>query len=260
MQVDVVAAVIGKPSKKTLMRAVTCLGHSVNLRAPLKPTSENLEIVKKEYQARQLEYVAQVLRDEVIWEFGTLKNARDSGDELLIVYEEISKRGVRKIVEREAIKRIRNEFFRNISSIEIDNQLYNSKSPYLDQLEEDLDNSLHSEGILAERELVTALLNDDLYPSCYNSLQFAKVPNPTGCFLLQSFLRKRSLLMPVENNFVPLFKPACEQLIGCSNIILECPNAKTSKRPANILVRADALYCWRIIAAHGSGVHKHNVV
>ncbi|KAK0739030.1 hypothetical protein B0T21DRAFT_361787 [Apiosordaria backusii] len=164
VQVDVVAAIIGQPSKPALMRAATHLGRSVDPRAPVKPTADDLKIVGREHHLEELEYFREVLRSEIISESGTLKKARDAKTELYAAYEDIVKktRVTRLVVQKEAEKRTRDHFFNNVSSIEIDRQLHNRKSDYLDQLEAELDTKLQSGDILDERRLVTQLLVEDL--------------------------------------------------------------------------------------------------
>lgn len=55
VQVDVVAAFIGKPSKLVFMRTATHLSRSADARAPVTAAPKDLKIVAKEHQLNKLE-------------------------------------------------------------------------------------------------------------------------------------------------------------------------------------------------------------
>ncbi|KAJ9155542.1 DUF3435 domain protein [Pleurostoma richardsiae] len=82
IQCDTVAAFLGRPSQKALMKSATHMSRYADPRAPCRPSQEKLEDIKTDPQLASLKELRDMLSQEVRGQSGSISAARTAGTEL----------------------------------------------------------------------------------------------------------------------------------------------------------------------------------
>jgi len=156
VQCDTVAAFIGRPSKKALMSAATHMSRYVDPRAPSQGSQQHLEQAKSEYGILQLIELRDMFMREVCLESGSMRQAKKDRTEFYAMYTNVSAKvkSLNVLIRKAAGKHTRKTFFNEINTLEINRQIRDERSAYLDKLNDDLGNRpsprLEERKVLAE--------------------------------------------------------------------------------------------------------------
>ncbi|KAM7192210.1 Protein of unknown function (DUF3435) domain containing protein [Rhypophila sp. PSN 637] len=161
VQCDTVAAFIGRPSKKALMSAATHMSRYVDPRAPCEAGQQELEQARSEYGILQLIELRDMLYREVCLESGNVRQAKKDGTEFYGMYANVAAKvkSMNVLIHKVAKKNTRQKFFDEINTIEINKQIRNEQSAYLDALNDTLDQQPNHR--LGERKMLAELICAD---------------------------------------------------------------------------------------------------
>jgi len=125
VQCNVQAAFLGRPSEDALYKAVTHMSRYVDPRAPIEPTSEEIDALKADSGIVHLRELRDQLSREVREESGTIKKAEAEGTKMYQMYKKANDdlRCAKKNSLKEAVTYSRQRFFDTIDTIEINIQL-----------------------------------------------------------------------------------------------------------------------------------------
>ncbi|KAK4223504.1 hypothetical protein QBC38DRAFT_425312 [Podospora fimiseda] len=132
VQVDTMAATIGKPSKRALIKAATHMSRYIDPRAPQQASSEDLERIGRDYNIESLIQAKETFFQHAVQESCTLKKAKADGTKLYTMYKDVAMKvkSTQALMKRKALENTRHQFFERINTIEINNQLHNNNSPH----------------------------------------------------------------------------------------------------------------------------------
>ncbi|KAM7209423.1 Protein of unknown function (DUF3435) domain containing protein, partial [Rhypophila decipiens] len=153
VQCDTVAAFIGRPSKKALISAATYMSRYVDPRAPTKAGQQELEQARADYGILQLIELRDMLYREVCLESGNVRQAKKDGTGFYRTYANVAA----KVTSMNVL--IRKKFFEEINTFEINQQIRNEHSAYLDALNDTLGQQPSHR--LEERKMLAELICAD---------------------------------------------------------------------------------------------------
>lgn len=169
VQCDTVAAFLGRPSNKALLKAAGHMSRHVDPRAPTDASQVELENIKTDPTLVKLIELRDIISQEVRRESGSIKEAEADGTVLSQIYRTLENkvRSTRAYLRKLAKVTTRQDFFNTINTIEINSQLNNEAGLFLD-LAPDAWNSqpcynLEERRLLAELICAdTCKLNDEM--------------------------------------------------------------------------------------------------
>lgn len=134
IQCDTVAAFLGRPSNKALLKAAGHMSRYVDPRAPTNATHHDLESIKTDPTLVKLIELRDSLSQEVRRESGSIREAEMQGTKLHHMYRTVENkvRSTRAYLRKLAKATTRQDFFNTISTVEINAQLKDEASSFLD--------------------------------------------------------------------------------------------------------------------------------
>ncbi|KAK4220389.1 hypothetical protein QBC37DRAFT_445692 [Rhypophila decipiens] len=161
VQCDTVAAFLGRPSKKALISAATHMSRYVDPRAPTETGQQELAQARADSGILQLIELRDMLCREVCLESGNVRQAKKDGTELYGMYANVAAKvtSMNVLIRKVAKKNTRQKFFEEINTIEINQQIRNERSAYLDALNDTLGHQPSHR--LEERKMIAELICAD---------------------------------------------------------------------------------------------------
>lgn len=153
VQCDTVAAFLGRPSNKALLKAAGHMSRSVDPRAPTQASTAKLNEIKTDTTLAKLIELRDSPSSEVRRESGTIKAAESTGTKLYQMYRTVESKvqSTRAYLRKLAKTATRKEFFFDtISTTEINAQLRNDVDLDAGDWQPQTDHSLSERRMLAE--------------------------------------------------------------------------------------------------------------
>ncbi|KAJ3498203.1 hypothetical protein NLG97_g1302 [Lecanicillium saksenae] len=152
VQCDTVAAFLGRPSNKALLKAAGHMSRSVDPRAPTQASTAKLNEIKTDTTLAKLIELRDSLSSEVRRESGTIKAAESTGTKLYQMYRTVESKvqSTRAYLRKLAKTATRKEFFDTISTTEINAQLRNDADLDAGDWQPQTDHNLSERRMLAE--------------------------------------------------------------------------------------------------------------
>ncbi|KAM7210274.1 Protein of unknown function (DUF3435) domain containing protein [Rhypophila decipiens] len=158
---DTIAAFLGRPSKKALISAATHMSRYVDPRAPTEAGQQELAQARADSGILQLIELRDMLCREVCLESGNVRQAKKDGTELYGMYANVAAKvtSMNVLIRKVAKENTRQKFFEEINTIEINQQIRNERSAYLDALNDTLGHQPSHR--LEERKMIAELICAD---------------------------------------------------------------------------------------------------
>ena len=169
VQCDTVAAFLGRPSNKALLKAAGHMSRSVDPRAPTQASTVKLKEIETDTTLAKLIELRDSLSSEVRRESGTIKAAESTGTRLYQMYRTVKS----KVQSTRAKTATRKEFFDTISTIEINAQLRNDADLDAGDRQPQTDHGLSERRMLAEL-IIDAATTQAIHHPCILSLGIRK--------------------------------------------------------------------------------------
>lgn len=134
IQCDTVAAFLGRPSNKALLKAAGHMSRYVDPRAPTTAAHHDLESIKTDPTLVKLIELRDTLSQEVRRQSGSIREAEVQSTKLYQMYRTVENkvRSTRAYLQKLAKATTRQQFFNTVNTAEINLQLNDETSSFLD--------------------------------------------------------------------------------------------------------------------------------